>query len=437
MAATVAGTPTVTEQATGTTVTVTTPSGAASGEILVAAVEHSSTTPPATPSGWTLAGKAGPPGAQTVSVAVFYRVLSGTPAASYAFTVVSGAATAVLVRVAGADTTSPLDVPATLTSQGAVTTFAQASATTGAGDVLAITAMGLNGIAQNMTNPAQVTQVATSSGTGKRLHVVTEARPTQGAIGTRTWSTPGTNVVWVGVRVHLRSAGSGSGGAFELVPAGADESAVATNAAVYDTVSGDVKYDTAFTFKDLTAAVRFVNPSATAATGDQTLPAAVAARYLVRVWRTQAFTSGTSTTLLQLRSAANAALGSIRLTSAGQLQLRNAAGTTLATHAITAGSPFRFEWDIDGVSQWLRVYNDPQSPGPSAVYGPFDYTDGPFQHLVDGVSATGATTAHLLYAADGDTVNPSLNRWNTPGSGTGYRSYVAFGGSKYLTTTSI
>lgn len=195
------------EQTTGTTITVsTTGLSAGADDYLVVFVEHTSATPPAAQSGWTRV-LAPPPASQTVSMTAYYQLLAAAAASTYSFPVVSGATSAIPVKVSGADTGTFLDAASTVTAQGLTMSFSQASATTTVADVLALGSMGLNGTSQNITPiPAEVTELDRSAGTGKRQVVYSEARPSIGAIGTRTWTTPGSNVVWVGVRLHIRSA---------------------------------------------------------------------------------------------------------------------------------------------------------------------------------------------------------------------------------------
>lgn len=196
---------TVVEQITGTTIVVSGMS-AVSGDYLVVHVAHTSATPPAAQAGWTRV-LAPPPAAQTLSMTTYYQKLTAAAASTYSFPVVTGAASALPIRVQGADPTTFLDAASTITSQALATTFSEASATTTVSDVLALGAMALNGTTQNITPiDAAYTELSRATGTGKRVVAVSEARPTAGAIGTRTWTTGGSNTVWVGVRLHIRSA---------------------------------------------------------------------------------------------------------------------------------------------------------------------------------------------------------------------------------------
>lgn len=204
----------VNEQATGGTNTCTTPAGTASGDLLLAFVTHHTSTPPSAPANWSVGGQAPPPATQTVSTSAFYRHLSAAPAASYGFPIgaTTSPSTVILVRISGHDAATPLladPLDATETTGALATTTAEASVTTPENDVLMVSGMAINGVAQNISPiPAQYTEVSRSTGTGKRLVVGQEFRAAAGATGTRTWTTGGANTVWAGVRLHVKSAAS-------------------------------------------------------------------------------------------------------------------------------------------------------------------------------------------------------------------------------------
>lgn len=230
--------------------------------------------------------------------------------------------------------------------------------------------------------------------------------------------------------------------AFEFAPTGAHTNSdpVPADPAVYDAVSGLVTWDTAVVFEDLTASAKCVNSSGVVATLEQDIGSQVSTRYLSRVLQVEEFTSGTFTGLVRWRNASTS-LGEVRVNSSGTLILRdNVAGTSLGTVGpITFGQPFRIEVDIVDGQASMRFYADPTADTPSAVVASAAATWGPFDRILDGVSTpSGQTTVRVLYAADGDTANPSLSRWNAPTSGLlpGMRLYAVRGGVlKQLTLT--
>lgn len=217
---------------------------------------------------------------------------------------------------------------------------------------------------------------------------------------------------------------------FEFEPAGADETAVTTP---YGTVAGDVLYDTAYAFAPLTASARFRNPNGTVATAEQALSAPVTTRYFARVVRLGTFTSGSYTTLLRLRNGATT-LAEVRYNSSGQLILRDGS-TVRATHAVALNQIIRFELDVTGSTMALRSYTNPNSSVATTASNGLAYTGGAFDRVVDGVGvAAGWTTAHLLYAADGDTDNPSIGDVGGTALPDGVHQFAVIAGTATLLT---
>lgn len=204
---------------------------------------------------------------------------------------------------------------------------------------------------------------------------------------------------------------------FEFAPtaAVADGSAVPANSAVYDLVDAGVVYDTAIRFEGLTASAECPNAAGTTVRTLEEQFAATSTRRIVRVMRVAALTAGTFVTLTRWRNGA-AGIAEVRLTSAGKLSIRdNVTGTLIATASPTVpfGALFRYEVDTVGAQITLRLYLDPMSATPSATLGPFTYSGGTFDQIIDGVgTAAAATTVHVAYAADGDTENPSITRFS-------------------------
>lgn len=230
---------------------------------------------------------------------------------------------------------------------------------------------------------------------------------------------------------------------FEFAPTGAivGGSAVPPSASVYDTVDAGIVYDTGVVFKDLTASAKADNSAGTTVrTLEQIIGSAVSTRRLVRVMRASAFTANNFVTLTRWRNGSSS-IGEIRLTNTGKLVVRDSvASATLATStpAVTFGQDFRFEVDIVGTSVTVRLYLDADAAAPDATMGPFTFSGGSFDRVLDGVgtAATG-TVVRVLYAADGDTENPSLSRWSVPGTtGAGIQSYLVTASGEVLITSS-
>src|SRR2546425_2337450 len=138
---------------TGSTLTITKPTGVVSGDLLIAAISVRAAAP-ATPSGWTLVwcqysssgsgsgGSTCPSGTPTVSLAVYRKVAGASEPASYSWTVASKAA-GVITAYYNVDTTNPLDVTAQCTlsaaaSTGATSLSVVSGCTLGTGDSIKV-----------------------------------------------------------------------------------------------------------------------------------------------------------------------------------------------------------------------------------------------------------------------------------------------------------
>jgi hypothetical protein len=204
---------------------------------------------------------------------------------------------------------------------------------------------------------------------------------------------------------------------FEFAPSTSvtNGAAVPANSSIYDIITGNVTYDTGVKFQDLTASARCLNDSSAVATLEQTISSSQTTRYFTRVWRRAAFTSGTFTVLTRLRNTSNAGLLEVRVNSSGQLILRDSQASSnfaTSTTTVAVGSNFRYEVDLVGTALTMRIYGTATSGTVSETLGPFTYANGSFNQVIDGIgTTTGMTTMHLLYAADGDTSNPSISRW--------------------------
>jgi hypothetical protein len=206
--AAIAGIPTTGEVASGTTVTCNVPSGVTAGELLVAAIAHSSSATVPTPSGWTAAGSSP---MTNINVAMFYRIAASEPA-SYTFTgLASGRITAHMVRVSGASTTQP-DVAAVTGTTTGTAAIALASQTTTLAGALLIGGLTTDSAAtDNVTPPSEQTPLVSSTGTGRRLNIAVESRPTAGAVGTRSWSQGTAALNTSAMQIAIRPATAASG----------------------------------------------------------------------------------------------------------------------------------------------------------------------------------------------------------------------------------
>lgn len=165
-----------TANATGTTFTITKPTGVASGDFLLAWLVSSATTPTA-PAGWTLAASDGNGGQ------LYYKIAGGAEPASYSWT--SGTSqtwTGGISRYTGVDATTPLDA-AVQTSSFTLTT---ASVTTGSANALIVA--GLWTTAGTTTPPAGMTEAWERAPGNFDVETAYVIQPSAGASGTKTFT---------------------------------------------------------------------------------------------------------------------------------------------------------------------------------------------------------------------------------------------------------
>lgn len=207
------GSPVLVEQATGSTLTIGVPAGAVVGEILIAQVATSSNTV-ATPAGWILAAQANEASAP-VSSSLYYRVVTGTEAANYVWTGIGATrTTGIMQRLAGVDTTTPLDVAARTATTGVATSLTIPGISTVTSDALLLSGTALNaGPSTMLVIPTGMTQHITSGSTGRRTTLAYETRVSPGATGSRIWGeNPNTTTLqFAGWLAAFRPAVPGSG----------------------------------------------------------------------------------------------------------------------------------------------------------------------------------------------------------------------------------
>lgn len=203
-----AGTPSVYESASGTSVIIPYPAGVAAGELLLACVTDSaSTATNSPPSGWTTAlAQNGPTTAP--STVVYYRVADGTETGSATFPTsgTAGRITGTMQRWSGVDTTTPLDATPVGNNSAIATTFTMPSITTVTDNALLVHTISLNASSSSdIVTLSGTTKVTGSTGTGRRQGVFSEPTTTAGATGTKTWAETSTTALqWSGITVALR-----------------------------------------------------------------------------------------------------------------------------------------------------------------------------------------------------------------------------------------
>jgi hypothetical protein len=206
------GSPTLYENATGTSVPLAVPSGVQNGELLWVHIAVSGVTLTA-PSGWTLAPNT------DVSAnnsdwrsAAYYRVASSDSGVTHTWTgVTSGRVTGIMQRVAGVNTTTPLDVTppsvVNLASSSGLTTITVGPLTTVTDGAALLSGSVLDSATANsLTPPASMTAISAATGTGRRAYLEREMQATHGSTGTRVWTASNSGFAMAAYLVALRPA---------------------------------------------------------------------------------------------------------------------------------------------------------------------------------------------------------------------------------------
>lgn len=211
---TVAGTPSVYENASATTAVVPYPAGVTAGELLTLSVSFSGSTPPtAVPSGWT----AGPniDGGTSVQTSVYYKYATGSETGSETVTstTAAGRTTGIMIRWAGVDATTVLDVASvSATTGGAGTSVVAPSQTTTMANVTVVTTVSVNASAStDVATAAGWTDISGSTGTGRRTRVFKRGYASAGATGTTTWNqtVPTASLEMIAISLALRPGAGG------------------------------------------------------------------------------------------------------------------------------------------------------------------------------------------------------------------------------------
>lgn len=206
---TLQGTPSVAQtDVDGTTLDVPYPSGVAAGELLTAHFSVNDNDPVTdVPTGWTLAESwdAG----NNLTGCVYYKVATGSESGNVTFTAAStyAAASGMIIRWSGVDTTTPLDTtPVKNTHAGTSLTIQQPSMTTVNNNVLVVSTASIASSGREFFAEDGWTIVATTDGvSGRRQTIYTKQFNSPGATGTVSFDASGsTNLEMSVVGLPLR-----------------------------------------------------------------------------------------------------------------------------------------------------------------------------------------------------------------------------------------
>ena len=192
---------TANDTSTATGLTITAPSSAASGDLLVMALATSAART-VTATGWTSIGSV----TQSVlgqEIEMFWRTHNGSGSYSVSW---SGACSVVgtIVLVTGADTSSPIDVSATYNSAFTSATAQTApTVTTTVADTLLLNFYG-NSLGYTYTPASSQTEVSDVAN-GVSAELTKLAVASSGATGTKT-STCSSSTYWVSMSVAIKPA---------------------------------------------------------------------------------------------------------------------------------------------------------------------------------------------------------------------------------------
>lgn len=214
MEAKVVGTPALTESASGSEISATAPSTVTVGEYWIAHVSVSGlvSTPP---SGWTeIINKT--ESSAPIGSFVYYHKVTGSEPTAYTWSgFTSGRSAVTIIRLAGIDQTTPLDATPVSASTGVATSVTVPQLSTVTPGALLLSGGVLNAAsAATLVVPSGMSQLITTTGTGRRQSVASETRPDIGATGSRVWgenpqTVPLQFCAWL---IAFRPASPGSGG---------------------------------------------------------------------------------------------------------------------------------------------------------------------------------------------------------------------------------
>lgn len=215
MAIALVGSPTLFEQASGTSITLTLPTGLSTGNVLIAYV-GSTGVAPTPPAGWTPFGN-NVESTTPLSSFPCYRVVDGTETTTYTWTALTGStrSTGVIQAFSGVNTTTPIDVTpakATLVADGTTTPpMVVASVTTTGTNAWLLTGAVMNAAtAATLTVPGGFTLISSSTGTGRGLKLAYQVFTAGGTAPSVSWTYVPTapTLQAAGFQTALRSASS-------------------------------------------------------------------------------------------------------------------------------------------------------------------------------------------------------------------------------------
>jgi hypothetical protein len=141
-------------------------------------------------------------------LAAFFKVVTNAanetaPSVSW---LSSGRATAETQAYGGVNETTPIDAAAVVASSGNSTTLSVDEVITVTADARLLSGCAVDAGGGTLTKPPEMSQVAMSTGTGRRTGFAEEDRPITGATGRRTWTQSGTGLAIGAYLTALRSA---------------------------------------------------------------------------------------------------------------------------------------------------------------------------------------------------------------------------------------
>jgi len=175
-----------TAAASGTSITLTKPSGTVSGDVLVAAIDIAGTTTVTAPSGWTLVRST--TSGSSLTQATYVHAAGSTEPSSYVWRFSSSrTVSGIVAAYVGVSTTTPVDVSSGGSSAGSTSVTAPSVTTTAGGELL----LGVFGAAAKatVTPPTGMIEHAERLGGTGNTRVLSELADQQvgaGATGTRT-----------------------------------------------------------------------------------------------------------------------------------------------------------------------------------------------------------------------------------------------------------
>jgi hypothetical protein len=227
-----ARTATVVENASATSVTGTLPTDRQSGDLALVVFAVVGTPAQFTGPGGSWVQVVAPTddgasGGQTIAA---YRQFTPGSAPTASTSASAGRVTAIMQSWAGVDTTTPIDVTAAVTT--GTMALAATGVTTATSGALLLSGTIADTSTRTLVTPSGMTSVAaySAASTGRALALASEARPTAGASGTRTWDvSPAAAVVAAAFVTALRPAavtGIGTGALGALAGSATGSSAV-------------------------------------------------------------------------------------------------------------------------------------------------------------------------------------------------------------------